>query len=70
MVGDRVRDPDNLAGLVMGLALDLACLAAERGPGSVANEVPSPLAVARVEEELQRGAYRQREGGNRGELTR
>ena len=56
MVGDRVRDPDNLAGLVMGLAFDLACLAAERGPGSVAKEVPPALAVAWVEEERQRGA--------------
>lgn len=58
MVGDRVRDPDHLAGLVMGLALELARLAAEHGRRAVANEVPPPLAVARVEEELQCRARR------------
>jgi hypothetical protein len=70
MMGDRVRDPDNLAGLVMGPAVDPACLAADRGRRAVANEVPSSLAAARVEEELERGARGQSEHGDSGELTR
>jgi hypothetical protein len=70
MVRDRVRDPDHLARLVMGLALDLARAAAQRGPRAVPNEAPSPFAAARVKEELQRGARRHSERGNRGQLTR
>ena len=67
---DRVRDPDKPACLVMGVALDLPRAAAERGRRAVPNEVPSPLAAARVEEELQRGAGRRSQRGNRGQLTR
>jgi hypothetical protein len=70
MVRDRVRDPDNLARFVMGVALDPARAAAERGSRAVANEVPAPFPAARVEEELQRGARRQSERGNSGQLTR
>jgi hypothetical protein len=69
MVCDRVREPDNLAGLVMGLALDPACAAAARGRRAGANDVPSPFAAARVEEELQRSARSKSGRDNRGQLT-
>ena len=48
----------------------LACAAAKRGRGAVANEVPSPLAAARVEEELKRDARHSRGCGDRSQLTR
>ena len=42
----------------MGVALDPTRAATERSRGAVADEVPSPLTAARVEEELQRDARR------------
>jgi hypothetical protein len=70
MVSDRVRGTNNLARLVMGMSLDPARTAAQCGSRAVASEVASSLAAARIEEELQRGARRQREPSNRGQLTR
>jgi len=70
VVRDRVRDPDKLARLVMGLALEPAYALAERGRSAVADEVLSPLTAARVEEELQRGAGRQSGRGDPSETTR
>jgi hypothetical protein len=57
-VRDRMRQTDDLARIVVGSALDPPCTAPERRPGAVANEVPSPLAAARVKEELKRDARR------------
>jgi hypothetical protein len=70
LVRDRMREPDDLARLVMGLALNPPGAAAERSPCTVANEVPSARAVARVKEELQRDPRRHTGRGGRGELSR
>ena len=69
MVSNRVCEPNHLAGLVMGLALDLARAAAERGRRAIVNEVPSPFPAARVEEELQCRTRGQSGRGNRRQLT-
>jgi hypothetical protein len=69
MVSNRVREPHHLAGLVMGLALDLARAATERGRRTIANEVPSPFPAVRVEEELQRRARSQSGRGTRRQFT-
>jgi hypothetical protein len=53
----------------MGLALDLARAATERGRRTIANEVPSPFPAVRVEEELQRRTRSQSGRGNRRQLT-
>jgi hypothetical protein len=68
-MSNRVREPNHLAGLVMGLALDLACAATERGRRPIANEVPSPFPAARVEEELQHRTRSQSGRGNRRQFT-
>ena len=67
---NRVPDPGELAGLVMGLALDPASTAVDRGSRPVANKVPSPLAAARVQEELKRDTRREGGHGDLSQLTR
>jgi hypothetical protein len=65
-VRDRVHEPDDLARLVVRLALEPPSATASGAQGAVTHKPPPPLAAARVKEELERRTTRERRrgGGN------
>jgi hypothetical protein len=64
-VRDRVREPDELARLVVRVTLDPPSTATNRAHRAVANEVSPALAAARIKEELERNTRAKRKRGDR-----
>jgi hypothetical protein len=58
--GDRVRESDHLARLVVGVAFELPCAATQRASCAVAQQLSPSAAVAGIEEELKRRTGRER----------